>query len=117
MEAIEVGNLTKRYDSFTAVDSISFKVEEGEIFGFLGPNGSGKSITIRMLTGIIKPDEGTAVIMGHDIKNDAIRAKQAMDIVPEMSNAYVCIRRSKFDPLRRSDFDPLFIVSNATFLR
>jgi ABC-2 type transport system ATP-binding protein len=42
-----------------------------------------------MLTGIIKPDEGTAVIMGHDIKNDAIRAKQAMDIVPEMSNAYV----------------------------
>ncbi len=89
MDAIKVDNLTKRYGSFTAVDSISFKVEEGEIFGFLGPNGSGKSTTIRMLTGIIKPDEGTAVIMGHDIKNDAIRAKQAMGVVPEMSNAYV----------------------------
>jgi len=48
-----------------------------------------RDVGIRMLTGIIKPDEGTAVIMGHDIKNDAIRAKQAMDIVPEMSNAYV----------------------------
>jgi len=89
MEAIEVDNLTKRYGGSTAVDSISFKVEEGEIFGFLGPNGSGKSTTIRMLTGIIKPDGGTAVIMGHDIKKDAIRAKQAMGVVPEMSNAYV----------------------------
>ena len=89
MDAIKVNNLTKKYGSFTAVDSISFKVEEGEIFGFLGPNGSGKSTTIRMLTGIIKPDGGTAVIMGHDIKDDAIRAKQLMGVVPEMSNAYV----------------------------
>lgn len=89
MDAIKVDNLTKRYGSFTAVDSISFKVEEGEIFGFLGPNGSGKSTTIRMLTGIIKPDDGTAVIMGHDIKKDPIRAKQVMGVVPEMSNAYV----------------------------
>jgi ABC-2 type transport system ATP-binding protein len=89
MDAIKVDNLTKKYGSFTAVDSISFKVEEGEIFGFLGPNGSGKSTTIRMLTGIIKPNGGTAAIMGHDIKDDAIRAKQLMGVVPEMSNAYV----------------------------
>lgn len=89
MEAIEVDNLTKRYGNFTSVDGISFTVEEGEIFGFLGPNGSGKSTTIRMLTGIIKPDGGTAVIMGHDIKKDPIRAKQIMGVVPEMSNAYV----------------------------
>jgi ABC-2 type transport system ATP-binding protein len=89
MDAIKVDNLTKRYGSFTAVDSINFEVEEGEIFGFLGPNGSGKSTTIRMLTGIIKPDGGTAVVMGHDIKKDPIRAKQVMGVVPEMSNAYV----------------------------
>jgi len=89
MDAIKVDNLTKRYGSFTAVDSINFEVEEGEIFGFLGPNGSGKSTTIRMLTGIIKPDGGTAVVMGHDIKKDPIGAKQVMGVVPEMSNAYV----------------------------
>jgi len=89
MDAIKVENLTKRYGSFTAVDSISFEVEESEIFGFLGPNGSGKSTTIRILTGIIKPDGGTAVVMGHDIKKDPIRAKQVMGVVPEMSNAYV----------------------------
>jgi len=89
MDAIKVENLTKRYGSFTAVDSISFEVEESEIFGFLGPNGSGKTTTIRMLTGIIEPDGGTAVVMGHDIKKDPIRAKQVMGVVPEMSNAYV----------------------------
>ena len=89
MDAIKVENLTKRYGSFTAVDSISFQVDEGEVFGFLGPNGSGKSTTIRILTGIIKPDGGTAVVMGHDIKKDPIRAKQVMGVVPEMSNAYV----------------------------
>ncbi|HOK58777.1 MAG TPA: ATP-binding cassette domain-containing protein [Methanothrix sp.] len=89
MDAIQVKDLTKRFRSFTAVDHISFSVVEGEIFGFLGPNGSGKSTTIRMLTGIVKPDEGTAAIMDHDISRDPIRARESIGFVPEMANAYV----------------------------
>lgn len=89
MDAIQVNDLTKRYGGFKAVDHISFSVVEGEIFGFLGPNGSGKSTTIRMLTGIVKPDEGTAAIMGHDIVKDSRRARESIGFVPEMANAYV----------------------------
>ncbi len=89
MNAIEVQALTKRFGSFTAVDHISFGVGEGEVFGFLGPNGSGKSTTIRMLTGVIRPDEGKAIIMGHDVQKEPLKAKQVMGIVPETSNAYI----------------------------
>lgn len=72
-----------------AVDHISFQVRKGELFGFLGPNGAGKTTTIRMLTGIIEPDEGEATILGYDISKQSIEAKQLMGIVPEMANAYV----------------------------
>jgi ABC-2 type transport system ATP-binding protein len=89
MNAIEVQALTKHFRSFTAVDHISFEVNKGEIFGFLGPNGSGKSTTIRMLTGVIRPDEGKAIIMGHDVQKEPLKAKQVMGIVPETSNAYI----------------------------
>lgn len=87
--AIEVKNLTKHYNGLIAVDHINFEVKDGEIFGFLGPNGAGKTTTIRMLTGVIKPDAGKAHIMGYDIQNEPIKAKQIMGIVPEMSNAYI----------------------------
>ena len=66
-EAIEAYQLTKWYGNLLAVDHISFKVSKGEIFGFLGPNGAGKTTTVRMLTGMSKPSEGSAKIMGYDI--------------------------------------------------
>ncbi len=88
MNAIEVDNLTKLFEDFTAVDHLDFEVKNGEIFGFLGPNGAGKTTTVRMLTGIIKPDLGQVSIMGHDIRQDPIKAKQIMGVVPELSNAY-----------------------------
>jgi len=87
--AIEVSNLTKYYGDLCAVDHIDFKVKKGEIFGFLGPNGAGKTTTTRLLTGLIKPDEGKATIMGYDINREPLQAKQVMGIAPEMSNAYV----------------------------
>jgi len=87
--AIEVSGLTKHYDELIAVDHVSFEVKRGEIFGFLGPNGAGKTTIVRMLTGIIRPDGGTAKVMGYDIQKEPLRAKQVMGIVPEMSNAYV----------------------------
>ena len=64
---IKVSNLSKKYVGKSAVDQISFSVDQGEIVGFLGPNGAGKTTTIRMLTGYIPPTSGTAKIGGHDI--------------------------------------------------
>src|SRR6185312_1543719 len=68
---IEVRDLTKRFGSFTAVDSLSFSVEPGRITGFLGPNGAGKTTTLRMLLGLVRPTSGSATIGGQfyrDIK-------------------------------------------------
>ena len=86
--AIETKNLTKYYDKLLAVDHINFEAKKGEIFGFLGPNGAGKTTTIRMLTGISKPTEGTATVMGYDIQRHPIQAKEQMGIVPDISNIY-----------------------------
>lgn len=89
MNAIEVQNLTKRYEDVTAVDHINFEVKKGEIFGFLGPNGAGKTTTIRILTGLLKPDEGKAFIVGYDVAKNPIEAKQRIGVVPEVSTAYI----------------------------
>ena len=84
--AIEVDSLTKHYGKLLAVDHVSFKVKQGELFGFLGPNGAGKTTTVRMLTGIIRADEGSASILGH--KAGSLGAKQMTGVLPETANAY-----------------------------
>ena len=89
MTIVEVLNLTKVFGSLKAVDTVNFTIEKGEIFGLLGPNGAGKTTTIRMLTGILTPTRGTAVIGGYDIRENPLQAKQLMGIVPEMANAYI----------------------------
>jgi ABC-2 type transport system ATP-binding protein len=83
---IKVDGLTKRYGELVAVDHISFQVKQGELFGFLGPNGAGKTTTVRILTGVIKADEGTALIAGYPA--GSLKAKQVAGVVPEMANAY-----------------------------
>ncbi|RLF34823.1 MAG: ATP-binding protein [Thermoplasmata archaeon] len=85
---IEAEGLTKRYGHILAVDHISFGVLKGEVFGFLGPNGAGKTTTIRMLTGLTKPTEGTARVMGFDIIRESKKAKKRIGLVPEVSNVY-----------------------------
>ncbi|RPJ53733.1 MAG: ATP-binding cassette domain-containing protein [Methanobacteriota archaeon] len=85
---IQASDLTKVFGRNTAVDHVTFEVQQGEIFGFLGPNGAGKTTTTRMLTGVIPPDAGTATILGHDIRTEPILAKQEFGVVPETSNAY-----------------------------
>ena len=85
--AIEVTSLTKRFGQVLAVDHISFEVKKAELFGFLGPNGAGKTTTIRMLTGIIKKDEGEAWVMGYPA--GSLPAKQVSGVVPEQANAYM----------------------------
>jgi ABC-2 type transport system ATP-binding protein len=80
---IEAVTLTKKFSDFTAVDSLSFRVNNGEIYGLLGPNGSGKSTTMRMLLGLLKPTQGTARIDGFDVQEHTVKAKQSMGYVPE----------------------------------
>jgi ABC-2 type transport system ATP-binding protein len=87
--AIDVNDLTKRYNGILAVDHINFEVKKGEIFGFLGPNGAGKTTTARILTGVLRPDEGSALVAGHDVSKNSIEARQCIGVVPEVSNAYI----------------------------
>jgi ABC-2 type transport system ATP-binding protein len=83
MQAIEVENLTKRFGDFTAVDSLNFSVERGEVFGLLGPNGAGKSTLIRMLTTLVPPTSGTAHINGFDIVRAANAVRQSIGVIPQ----------------------------------
>ena len=85
---IEVKNLTKMFKDFTAVDSISFDVKKGEIFGLLGPNGAGKSTTIRMLCTLSRPTKGTATIGGYDIVKNDTEVRELVGIVSEKMIMY-----------------------------
>lgn len=88
MGAIIVKNLSKSFGSFKAVDDISFEVPKGKIFGFLGPNGSGKSTTIRMLCGVLTPSEGSAEVMGFDIRKEAEKIKQNIGYMSQRFSLY-----------------------------
>jgi ABC-2 type transport system ATP-binding protein len=83
LNAIEVNSLTKKFGDFKAVDSISFNVEEGEIFGFLGPNGAGKSTTMMILTTLLKPTSGHALVGGHNVVSDAKRVREKIGYVQQ----------------------------------
>jgi ABC-2 type transport system ATP-binding protein len=88
MHAIEVQYLTRNYNGLVAVNSISFDVEQGEIFGFLGPNGAGKTTTIRMLTGQLRPTAGQARVAGCDVVTERQRLKPQIGVVFEHQNIY-----------------------------
>ena len=81
MYAIEVDGLTRTFGDFVAVDSVSFSVNEDEIFGFLGPNGAGKTTTINMLCTLLKPDSGSALVNGHDIVNEQSAVRQSIGLI------------------------------------
>ncbi len=88
MKAISVQNLTKRFGSFTAVDSISFEVENGEIFGFLGANGAGKTTAMRMLCGLSLPTSGQATVAGLDLNTGAEKIKQRIGYMSQKFSLY-----------------------------
>src|SRR5881394_12581 len=85
---IKTEQLTKRYDSLTAVDDVSFHVGPGEVLGFLGPNGAGKTTTMRMLAGFVTPTSGRANICGHDVESEPLKAKAALGYLPEGAPLY-----------------------------
>jgi ABC-2 type transport system ATP-binding protein len=85
---IDVENLTKYYDSFCAVDQISFKMHKGEILGLLGPNGAGKTTTLKMLTGYFKPTDGSIQVGDYTIAENPLEIKQMIGYLPETSPFY-----------------------------
>ena len=81
--AIDVREIVKTFGTFTAVKGISFAVEEGEIFGLLGPNGAGKSTLIRMLTTLLPPTQGTAIVNGCDVVADPDGVRRSIGVIPQ----------------------------------
>jgi ABC-2 type transport system ATP-binding protein len=93
---IRISGVTKRYGTFTAVDSLDLHVRRGEIFGFLGPNGAGKTTTIRMLTGVLRPTAGTIHIAGTDLIADPIAAKRHIGYIPDRPALYEKLTGAEF---------------------
>ena len=85
---IEINNLTKNFDQFTAIDDLTFTVKEGEVLGFLGPNGAGKSTTMKLITGFLSASHGSISIDGFDISKNPIEAKSLMGYLPEGAPSY-----------------------------
>jgi len=85
---LEVSNLVKKFDGFPAVDSISFQVKRGEVFGFLGPNGAGKTTTIRMLCGLVNPTSGSGKVGGFDIFTQAEKIKENIGYMSQRFSLY-----------------------------
>ena len=93
---LEIVHLTRRFGPLVAVDDVSFSVPAGEVLGFLGPNGAGKSTTMKMVAGFLAPSSGTAVICGHDILAQPLRAKRRIGYLPEGAPAYPDMNAGEF---------------------
>ncbi len=86
--AIEAHGLTQRFGSFTAVDHVDFRIERGEIFGFLGSNGCGKTTTMKMLTGLLPPTEGTALLNGQSVKGGDVESRRNVGFMTQAFSLY-----------------------------
>ena len=93
---LAISHLTRRFGTLLAVDDVSFAVPEGEVLGFLGPNGAGKSTTMKMIAGFLAPSAGTAVICGHDILREPLKAKRQIGYLPEGAPAYPDMTAAEF---------------------
>ena len=86
--AVEIKNVTKRYNEIVAVNNLSLTIGSGEIFGLLGPNGSGKSTTLKMLLGLVTPDVGSIDVLGLNVVKQPVEVKRLVGYVPESANIY-----------------------------
>src|SRR3954469_15794498 len=93
---IELSSLTKKYGSFTAVDSIDLTVPRGELLGLLGPNGAGKTTTLRMIAGILRPTAGIVKVGGVDIWVDPVAAKMRLGFIPDRPFIYEKLTGAEF---------------------
>ncbi len=83
MVVIECLNVSRKFGSYVAVNDLSLKVEQGELYGFLGPNGAGKTTTIKMLTGLLRPTSGSCIIAGFNMQTEPLKARSALGYVPD----------------------------------
>jgi ABC-2 type transport system ATP-binding protein len=86
--AIDIRDLRKNFGDFEALKGVTFKVEEGEIFGLIGPNGAGKTTTLRILGTLISPTSGVAGVFGHDVVKEANKIREILSYLPEDAGAY-----------------------------
>ncbi|HET7085555.1 MAG TPA: ribosome-associated ATPase/putative transporter RbbA [Rhizomicrobium sp.] len=105
--AIESEGLTQRFGSFTAVDHVNFRIERGEIFGFLGSNGCGKTTTMKMLTGLLPPTEGTAQLFGQPVKGGDVESRRRVGFMTQAFSLYteLTVRQNLMLHARLFDFD------------
>ena len=93
---INIKNLTKHYGNLTAVSALSLNIPAGECFGFLGPNGAGKTTTIKLLAGLLKPNEGTIEIGGYDVQRDPQKVKGIIGYIPDKPFIYEKLTGGEF---------------------
>lgn len=93
---IEIKGVTKKYGDFTAVQDISFQVNDGEVVGFLGPNGAGKSTTMNMITGFIEPTKGQIIVNGNDISKKPKKVKRQIGYMPENVPLYMDLTAKEY---------------------
>ncbi len=86
--AVELKDVTKRYNEILAVNNFNLTISTGEIFGLLGPNGSGKSTTLKMLMGLVQPTAGSVSVLGLDVQKQPVEVKRLVGYVPESPNIY-----------------------------
>ena len=106
--AIEAEGLTQRFGSFTAVDHVNFRIERGEIFGFLGSNGCGKTTTMKMLTGLLPPTEGTAKLFGKPVKGGDVESRRRVGFMTQAFSLYteLTVRQNMILHARLFDLPP-----------
>ncbi len=94
---ITLNSVSKSYrKGVKSVDNVSLEIRNGEIFGFLGPNGAGKTTTIRMITGILAPDEGSVIIDGYDIEKNPFEAKRQFSFVPDSPDMFLNLKAIEY---------------------
>ena len=115
---LEVQNLYRSYRGIPAIENVSFKVGPGEIVGFLGPNGAGKSTTVKIITGMLRPNDGRVLFEGQDIAKDMVAFREAFGYVPEEAHLYTYLSGLEYLQLvgRLRGMDEALIEAKATRL-
>lgn len=96
LSLLEISGVTKTFNDLKAVDDLSFKVNDGEIVGFVGPNGAGKTTTMKILTGILKPDCGTVNVNGFDIAKSPLEAKEIIGYIADSPDMFLRLKGIEF---------------------
>jgi ABC-2 type transport system ATP-binding protein len=115
---LEVQNLYRSYRGIPAIEDVSFKVAPGEVVGFLGPNGAGKSTTVKIITGMLRPNDGRVLFEGQDIASDMVAFRAAFGYVPEEAHLYTYLSGLEYLQLvgRLRGLDEALIETKATRL-